>query len=63
MKSPAIYIEYVIRAGLMQVTAIDAATGVEASVFGSAKSSREALTQNAVAKLAYVLKKKGGKAT
>ena len=42
----------------MKVTAIDAATGTEVSVFGPASpSSREALTRNAVAKLAYVMNK------
>ena len=59
-KGPEIYIECVVRGGLLQVTAIHAATGTEASVFGPPTASREALTRNAVAKLIYILKKKGG---
>lgn len=55
---PEIYIECMTHGGLMKVTAIHGATGTEVSVFGPASaSSREALTQTAVAKLAYVMKK------
>lgn len=57
-QKPEIYIECVTHGGLMKVTAIHGATGTEVSVFGPASaSSREALTQTAVAKLAYVMKK------
>jgi hypothetical protein len=52
-----IYIECVLKGALMQVSAIDAATGKEVSVYGPA-GAREALIRNAVAKLTYVLKKK-----
>ena len=59
---PEIYIECVVQAGLLKVTAIHSVSGVEASVFGPASSSsREALTRNAVAKLAYILKKNAAK--
>ena len=57
---PEIYIEFVVKAGLVKATAIDSATGTEASVFGPVTAPREALTRNAVAKLAYVLKKQKG---
>jgi hypothetical protein len=56
-QKPEIYIECVLQGGLLKVTAIDSVTATEASVFGPA-GAREALTRNAVAKLAYVLKKK-----
>ncbi len=54
-----VYIECVLKGGLMQVSAIDANTGTEVSVFGPA-GARTALIRNAVAKLSYVLKKKTG---
>ena len=57
---PEIYIEFVVQGGLVKATAIDAATGTEASIFGPATAPREALSRNAVAKLAYVLKKQKG---
>ncbi len=56
---PEIYIEFVVQGGLVKATAIDAATGTEACIFGPVSAPREALSRNAVAKLAYVLKKKG----
>ncbi len=59
---PEIYIECVVQGGLLKVTAIHSASGIEASVFGPASNaSREVLTRNAVAKLAYILKKNAGK--
>ncbi len=55
---PEIYIECVVQGGLMKVTAVHSLSGTEASVFGPASNaSREVLTRNAVAKLAYVMKK------
>jgi len=51
-----VYIECVVKGALMQVSAIDSNTGTEVKVFGPA-GAREALIRNAVAKLAYVLKK------
>jgi hypothetical protein len=56
---PEIYMEYVVRGSLLQATAIDPATGAEASVFGPVTASREALTRNAIAKLTYILNKNG----
>jgi hypothetical protein len=54
-----VYIECVVQGGFMKVTAVDSATGTEATVFGPASAaSREVLTRNAAAKLAYVLKKR-----
>lgn len=55
---PEIYIECVVQGSVMKVTAIHSGSGTEASVFGPASNaSREVLTRNAVAKLAYLLKK------
>jgi len=51
-----IYIECILNGGFLKVTAIDARTGTEACVFGP-PNARETLTRNAVAKLAYVMKK------
>jgi hypothetical protein len=59
-QGPEIYMEYKVRGSLLQATAIDAASGTEASVFGPVTASREALTRNAVAKLVYILKRGGG---
>jgi len=55
-QEPDVYIECILRGGLLKVTAIDSRTGTEACVFGPA-NAREALTRNAVAKLVYVMKK------
>lgn len=60
-RRPEIYIEFVVQGGVVKATAIDGATGLEASVFGPATAPRAALQQNALAKLDYVLKKKAGK--
>lgn len=57
---PEIYIEFVVQGGLVKATAIDSVTGTEVCVFGPVTAPREALTQNAVAKLEYVLKKQKG---
>jgi hypothetical protein len=56
-KKPEVYIEFVVQGGLIKVTAIDGATGVEATVFGPASAPRAALQQNALAKLKYLLTK------
>lgn len=53
-----IYIEFVALGGTVKVTAIDAATGTEASIVGPANALRAALEQAAVNKLEYLLKKK-----
>lgn len=51
-----VYFECKLRGGLMQVSAIDSATGTEVSVFGPA-NARTTLIRNATIKLAYVMKK------
>ena len=53
-----IYVEFVIQGHFVKATAIDAATGTEASVVGPAGAGRAALAEAARRKLEYVLKKK-----
>jgi hypothetical protein len=48
---------------LVRVTAIDAATGTEVVTQGPASARPHELQRLALAKLAYVLKKKSGNAT
>ena len=55
---PEVYIEFIVQGRLIKVTAIDGATGLEASVFGPATAPRAALQHNALAKLRYLLKRK-----
>jgi len=43
----------------VKVTAVDAATGVEASIVGAPGMGEEALKRNALRKLEYVLKRRG----
>ena len=52
-----IYVEFVVHGNTVKATAIDSATGLEASIVGPATAGREALTQAAIRKLEYVLKK------
>ena len=58
---PGVYIEFIVQGGLVKVTAIDSVTGTEVCVFGPVTAPREALTQNAIAKLEYVLRKQKGR--
>lgn len=51
------YLEFIVQGGFTKVTAIDSASGTEASVMGPAGASRDALADAAVRKLNYVLKK------
>jgi hypothetical protein len=44
----------------VKVTAIDAATGVEASIVGAPAMGEAMLKRNALRKLEYVLKRRGG---
>jgi len=44
----------------VNVTAIDAATGIEVSIVGAPSINEEVLKRNAVNKLNYVLRKGGG---
>ena len=52
-----ILIEFVVRGGSVKVTAIDGASGVEASIVGPSSAPRATLEAAAVRKLAYVMSK------
>jgi len=53
-----IYVEFNILGNSIKATAIDPATGVEASVIGPANAPQAAMAQAARKKLEYVLRKK-----
>jgi hypothetical protein len=53
-----ILLEFVVQGGVVKATAIDAATGTEASVVGPATAGRQVLAQAAARKLRYILGKK-----
>ena len=53
-----IFLEVVIQGAFAKATAIDSATGIEASVVGPAGASRVALGDAAKRKLEYLIKKK-----
>ena len=53
-----ILFEFIVQGNVVKVTAIDAVTGVEASIVGPANAGREVLSQAAARKLKYVLEKK-----
>ena len=53
-----IYIEFVQQGNFIKATAIDSATGVEASIVGPASAPQSTLAEAARRKLEYVLKKK-----
>ncbi|HXR94961.1 MAG TPA: hypothetical protein VN718_03735 [Rhizomicrobium sp.] len=55
-----IFVEFVVHGNTVKATAIDSVSGLEASIVGPAKAGREALTQAAIRKLEYVLKKNVG---
>jgi uncharacterized protein DUF6898 len=52
-----IYVEFVILGNSVKATAIDPATGVEASVIGPANAAQSTMADAARRKLEYVLKK------
>jgi hypothetical protein len=52
-----VYFEFVAQGAVVKVTAIDAGSGIEASIIGPAASPRTALEQAAFRKLQYVLKR------
>ena len=52
-----IFVEFVVQGNVVKVTAIDAASGVEASIVGPANAARDALSHAAVRKLKYVMEK------
>jgi hypothetical protein len=53
-----VLIEIVVQGAFAKATAIDSATGLEASVVGPATAPREALSDAARRKLDYLLRKK-----
>jgi hypothetical protein len=54
-----IYVEFVVLGNVVKVTAIDGATGLEASIVGPAGAPQSVLADAARRKLDYVAKKKG----
>ncbi len=52
-----VFFEFVSQGAYVKVTAIDAATGVEAVIVGAANAPRPALERTALAKLRFVLSK------
>jgi hypothetical protein len=55
-----VFVEFVVHGNTVKATAIDSLTGTEASIVGPAKAGRAALSQAALRKLEYVLKKQSG---
>jgi hypothetical protein len=51
-------IEFIVQGNVVKVTAIDSATGLEASIVGPVGGARDALAQAAARKLQYLLEKK-----
>ncbi|HEU0096621.1 MAG TPA: hypothetical protein VFQ52_09205 [Rhizomicrobium sp.] len=54
-----IYVEFIVQGNVVKATAIDSATGTEASVVGPASASQAVMAEAARRKLEYVLRKKG----
>jgi len=59
-KGGEIYLEYAVQGSVTRVTAIDPKTGCEAVVMGPSGASRAALTDAAMRKLDYVIRRKSG---
>jgi hypothetical protein len=57
-----VYFEFVAQGAVVKVTAIDAATGCEASIVAPAGATRAALEHAALRKLEYVIRKQRGEA-
>jgi hypothetical protein len=53
-----IYVEFVVMGNTVKATAIDPATGIEASIVGPASAPQSVLAENARRKLEYVKSKK-----
>jgi hypothetical protein len=53
-----IFVEFIVQGNVVKATAIDSATGTEASVVGPASASQAVMAEAARRKLDYVLKKK-----
>lgn len=51
------YIEFIPQGRYVKVTAVDPQTGLEATIVGDARASRDSLTQTAVKKLEFLLNK------
>ncbi len=58
MAGGPIYVEFVMMGNTVKATAIDSATGTEASIVGPASAPQAVLAENARRKLEYVMKKK-----
>jgi hypothetical protein len=52
--------EFVRVGNAVKVTAVDAASGTEATIVGAAGTSEEVLKRNALGKLDYVMRRRGG---
>jgi hypothetical protein len=55
-----ILVEFTVRGNFVKVTAIDPATGTEASIVGPASAPQATLKAGVLQKLNYVLKKQNG---
>jgi hypothetical protein len=55
-----IFVEFTVQGTAVKVTALDAASGLEASILGPVGAPREALQAAAIRKLEYVMKKQNG---
>jgi hypothetical protein len=58
-RQQTIYVEFTVLGNSVKVTAIDPATGLEASIMGPAGAPQSVLAQAARRKLAYLARKKG----
>ena len=61
MRSPGkggILFEFVVQGNVVKATAIDSASGTEASIVGPANATRDVLAHAAARKLKYVMEKK-----
>jgi hypothetical protein len=56
--SDEVYVEFIVQNAVVKATAIDAKTGMEASIVVQRYAPRDGLRAAAVRKLLYVLKKK-----
>ena len=61
MKRPeGVILEYISQGRYVKVSAVDVATGIEASIVGDANTPQDKLEMLAIQKLDYVMKKKLG---
>jgi len=59
-KGQGVYVEFTIQGAFIKVTAIDPASGLEASITGPANAPRATLEAAVMNKLNYVRKKQNG---